>query len=105
MSEASMPSSTLTIALEDGFEGDQVIVRVGDDVVIDQRDVRTDQRIGLAYAVDVPHPAAPIVVAVEVPNRRLHGGHELSATTTSLGISLLDGAVSIRSSATPFGYA
>jgi hypothetical protein len=98
--------STLTIALQDGFENDSVVVRVDDAVVIQQTGVRTDQRIGLAYAIDVPLPDRPAIIDVQVPTRSLGARHELSpATATSVGISLLDNEIVFRSSPTPFGYA
>jgi hypothetical protein len=98
--------STLTIALQDGFEKDSVVVRVDGEVVIEETGVRTDQRIGLAYAVDVPLPHHPVIIDVQVPRRSLQAIHELQpATATSVGISLLDGEIVFRSSSTPFGYA
>ena len=96
-----MAESTLTIALQDGFENDSVVVTVAGDVVIEETGVRTDQRIGLAYAIDVPLPDR-----AQVPTRSLHASHELPTTTaTSVGISLLDNEIVFRSSPTPFGYA
>jgi hypothetical protein len=98
--------STLTIALQDGFENDSVVVRVDGEVVIQETGVRTDQRIGLAYAIDVPLPDRAVVIDVQVPTRSLRARHELSpATATSVGISLLDNQIVFRSSPTPFGYA
>ena len=96
----------LTLALQDGFENDSVVVSVDGEVVIENAAVRTDERIGLAYAVDVPLPDRAVVIDVQVPSQSLHVSHELSpATTTSVGISLLDGQIVFRSSPTPFGYA
>ena len=98
-----MAESTLTIALQDGFENDSVVVTVA---VIEETGVRTDQRIGLAYAIDVPLPDRAVVIDVQVPTRSLHASHELPTTTaTSVGISLLDNEIVFRSSPTPFGYA
>jgi hypothetical protein len=98
--------ATLTIALQDGFENDGVVVRVDGEIVIEETGVRTDQRIGLAYAIDVPLPDRAVVIDVQVPTRSLRASHELSpATATSVGISLLDNEIVFRSSPTPFGYA
>lgn len=46
----------LEIALEEGFEGDRVVVTVDGDVVFDEPAVRTRHQIGLAasFAVDAP---------------------------------------------------
>ena len=100
-----MTAVTFTITLEDGFEGDRVVVRIGDDVVIDEPHVRTDQRIGLAYAIDVRRPDGAIAVGVDVPARHLHADHEVAATSTSLGISIVDGKIALRTWTEPHGYA
>lgn len=100
-----MAESTLTIALQDGFEDDSVVVRVDGRVVIEETGVRTDQRIGLAYAVDVPLPDRAAVIDVHVPTRSLHASHELRPVETSVGISLLDNEIAFHPSSTPFGYA
>lgn len=97
---------TLTIALQDGFEGEAVTVRVDGTTVIDQASVRTDQRIGLAHAVDVPHAAGVATVEVRVSGRDLRTTAAVDARTTPfVGISVLDGEVVVTTSATPFGYA
>jgi hypothetical protein len=96
----------VTLALQDGFENDSVVVSVDGEVVIEEGAVRTDERIGLAYALDVAVPDRPVVIQVQVPTRGLQASHELApAATTSVGISLLGGQIVFRSSPTPFGYA
>jgi hypothetical protein len=96
----------LTIALQDGFEGEAVTVRVDGTTVIDRASVHTDQRIGLAHAVDVPQPAGVATVEVRVSGRELRATADIDARTTPfVGISVLDGEVVVTSSATPFGYA
>jgi hypothetical protein len=98
-------NQTLTIALQDGFEGEAVTVRVGGETVIDETSVRTDQRIGLAHAVDVPHPDAVATLEVRVPGRDLRTTTDVDARTTPfVGISVLDGELVVTTSATPFGY-
>lgn len=58
------------VALEEGFEGDAVEVRVGDQVV--QRDnVRTRTVIGLAELVDVSAPQGRCMLRVSLPGRGL----------------------------------
>jgi len=96
----------LTIVLEDGFDGEPVEVTVDGRTVIDEAGVRTDQRIGVAHAVQVPTPAGPFDVAVAVPSRSLRATHRIELPTdTSVGISILAGAVVFRSSPTDFTYA
>ncbi|HSK97895.1 MAG TPA: hypothetical protein VK891_14830 [Euzebyales bacterium] len=96
----------LTIALQDGFEGEAVTVRVDGETVIDETSVRTDQRIGLAHAVDVPHAEAVARLEVRVPGRNLRATAHVDARTTPfVAISVLDGEVVVTTSAAPFGYA
>jgi hypothetical protein len=43
----------LTIALEEGFQGQHIVVVVDGDVVLDDPDVRTRQQIGLSRSIPV----------------------------------------------------
>ena len=96
---------TLTIALQDGFSDDAVIVRVDGETVIDQQSVRTDQRIGLAYAVDVASPDRVVTVEVRLPGRGLRTTADVDPRTSPhVGISVLDGELVVTTSPTPFGY-
>ena len=100
-----MPAPVLTIALEDGFDGDEVIVRLDGDVVVEAEAARSDVRIGLAYALDVPRPPGDFVLDVSVPGRGLRVRHAVAAGTTSVGISLDGDDVVVRASSMPYGYA
>jgi hypothetical protein len=96
----------LTIALQDGFSDDAVTVRVDDRTVIDNQSMRTDQRIGLAYALDVPAVDGLVTVQVHLPGRDLQVTRDIDTRTSPfVGISLLDGELVVTTSQTPFGYA
>lgn len=98
-------NQTLTIALQDGFTDDAVTVRVDGETVIDRASVRTDQRIGLAYAEDVPAAGGVVTVEARVPARDLRATADVDLRTGAhVGISVLDGELVITTSATPFGY-
>lgn len=56
----------LTIALEEGFEGQHVVVAVDGEVVLDDPEVRTRRQIGLARSVPVPLPEGDHVIGVRV---------------------------------------
>lgn len=56
------------VALEEGFEGDAVEVRIGDQVV-QRDDVRTRTVIGLAELVDVSVPQGRCLLQVSLPGR------------------------------------
>lgn len=101
-----MAEHTLTVALQDGFEDDAVTVRVGNTTVIDRQPMRTDQRIGLAYAVDVACPEPVVTLDVRVPDRALEVSQDIDVRRTPFAsISVLDGRLVVTTSETPFGYA
>ncbi len=62
---------TLTIALEDGFVDDHVVVRVDGDVVLDEEHVRTRTQTGHARLIEARTAAAEYRVEVELPERGL----------------------------------
>lgn len=98
-----MPS--LHIALEEGFDGDLVVVRVNGKEALRKQDVRTRMQIGLADSVDTVWEGESARVEVEVPTRRIStaiGG--VISGESYLGISIRDGAIEHRVSTEPFGY-
>lgn len=80
----------LRIVLTDGFDGDEVVVRVqGDDVFHDV--VRTDQRVGVARAVDPVPRDGPVRVEVELPGRGLAATAEAGTAHSRVEVAVLDG--------------
>lgn len=101
-----MGQKVVSVALQDGFEGDHVIVRINGEAVLDAPNVRTDQRIGLASAVDVAVGEDASELVVEVPDRGLHAIRQIDDEAPPfLGVSLLNGQLVLTTSNTPFGYA
>lgn len=95
----------LNVALQDGFEGVPVIVRVNAKEVYQRESVQTDYRISLAASFEVPLPASPITVEVELPKQRAVETLRLTTdSTVYVGVSWLDGQLVFKSSETPFGY-
>lgn len=71
----------LTIALEEGFEGQHVVVVVDGDVVLDDPEVRTRMQIGLARSVPVRLPQGDHSIGVRVDDvERLRIGVDAGAT-------------------------
>ena len=102
----AVENRVLTIALQDGFSDDAVTVRVDGRTVIDNQVMRTDQRIGLAYALDVPGMAGLVALQVHLPDRDLQVSRDIDTQASPfVGISLLDGELVVTTSQTPFGYA
>lgn len=99
-------TQTLHIALQDGFDDEPVVVLVGGEEVLRRDAVRTDPRIGLAYAFEVPlHGPDAVTVEVRLPRRGVEGATEVvGATAVHLAVSVRDGALVFRTSEVPFGY-
>jgi len=98
-----MPS--LHIALQEGFDGDVVVVRVNGKEALRKKDVTTRMQIGLADSVDTVWDGESARVEVEVPTRNISGTIEEPLQGESyLGISILKGAIDGRVSTEPFGY-
>ena len=85
---------TVHVALEEGFEDDEVEVRVADQLVR-RAGVTTLTVIGLADQVDVPVPEGRWRVAVRLPGR---------GVSTEVPVTV-DGDVLVRVSVTPGGLA
>jgi hypothetical protein len=80
--------SELTIALEEGFQGQHVVVVVDGDVVLDESDVRTRTQIGLARSVPVRMPEGTHSIDVRVEEVDRLALRVDTAATRSVRISL-----------------
>jgi hypothetical protein len=99
------PDVIAVVALQDGFQGDSVVVAIDDRVVIDEADVTTDQRIGIAFGAEATVPAGWLTLTVQVANRELDVSEEINPSATPyIGISLLDGRIVTVRSSDPFVY-
>jgi len=63
------PLIDLNITLQDGFQGEQVVIRVGDQQVYAQLEVRTKMLLGYADFIKVTVQQGQIVVGVDLPTR------------------------------------
>jgi hypothetical protein len=96
----------LTVVLEEGFDDDEVAVRVGGEIAFSSDRVTTRPQIGVAqrFAVDVP--PGPVVLKVEVASRRLEADVPVDVRDgTHVGISIAGDQVVHRSADEPFRYA
>ena len=104
-SDNQVNQAVLSIALQDGFEGEPVVVRVNGKEVYRKNSVQTDYRISLADSFEVPLPDDPITVEVELPQRNARATQPIEAEgTVYVGVSWLEGKLQFRISDTPFGY-
>lgn len=109
-SDVAMPppdttTETLSIALQEGFDGDHVVVRLGDEEVLNEAALTTDVRIGLATSLEATVAEYPVPVEVEVPSQGLRGQTTAEeGGPLHLGVSVVDGEIRFRWSEQPFGY-
>lgn len=99
---AAMP--TLHVALQDGFQGETLVVEVNDREVYRRADLRTDQRIGLADSFDLPLGRGKLELEASIPDGP---GAALTLdfdTDVHVAVSLVEGELRFRVSDRPFGY-
>jgi hypothetical protein len=105
-SEGIMPSRismrTLTLDLQDGFSGDEVIIRVNGREIERRSDVRTKRMLGLAESVEIALPDGPVTLELEVPGRRISGHTDVRHA--KVGASLAGNGMQFIQSEEPFGY-
>ena len=98
--------TTLHIALQDGFEGDTVVVKVNGKEVFNNENVKTKRQIGKAASCDVEVEQGTANVEVSLPLRKVS---ETIACKVSgevyLGVSLVEKKIEHRVSSEPFRYA
>lgn len=93
------------VALEGGFEGDEVEVRVADRVVR-RSGVTTLTVIGLAEQVDVDVPAGPCTVTVTLPERGLSTAVDVTAGADVLvRVSRTTDGLTAEPTVEPYGWA
>lgn len=97
--------ASLHIALEEGFEGDLVVVRVNGRDVYDKQDVETRLQIGLADSFHTTVERGKSQVEIAVPTRKLTEKVSVNVDDrTFLGASLQGDVIRCRVSKEPFGY-
>jgi hypothetical protein len=95
----------LHIALQDGFQGQHVVIRADGRVVYDRRDVTTDLRISQADEVEVSLDRPQVRIEVTVQPPTLSAGHDHDATRFPyLAISVAGGGIVFRPSGEAFRY-
>lgn len=63
--------TALHIDLRDGFKQDDVIIHLGDQEVARRSGVTTDLTISHAASLEVPAPAGPSALRIEVPTQHV----------------------------------
>jgi hypothetical protein len=98
---------TLSVALEDGFVDDRVVVTVDGTVVLDAEHVRTRTQTGLARLVQAPAATAgDSRVEVTLPARGLHATVRTDAgRAPNVRVSVQGDRLTATASTTPLFYA
>ncbi len=96
----------LRIALQDGFEGDQVVVKVNGKEVFKQENVKTKRQIGKAASFEVEVEEGTANVEVSLPLKNLSETIAFKVSGEAyLGVSIAEGKIGHKVSSEPFRYA
>jgi hypothetical protein len=96
---------SIRIDLREGFEQDEVVIRVDEEEVFRKEGVTTLPQIGRADGIDAQVGQGPVTVQVELPKRGVSGSFSVPEPGVHLGISIEDGELAYEISPTPFRYA
>ena len=95
----------LHVALQEGFDNDNVSIRLNDDPIYESAGVTTDLRISRADAVEVPLTEGRLRLSVSLPDRDLSGSIVVQGTdAVYVGVSVDGNNVEFTVSDKPFGY-
>lgn len=95
----------LHVALQEGFDNDNVLMRLNDEPIYESARVTTDLRIGRADAVDVPLGEGRLRLSVFLPDRDLTGSVVIqSKKIVHVGVSVHGDTIEFTVSDRPFGY-
>jgi hypothetical protein len=92
----------VTVDLQEGFTGDEVIVRVNGREVKRCPAVRTKRTLGLAESVGLDVPDGPVTLEVAVPAKGVTGTVDLRHS--QVGVSVSDSGLHFIQSDQEFGY-
>lgn len=96
---------SIRVDLREGFEGDEVVIRIDGEELFRKQGVTTLPQIGRADGIEVPVEKGPVTVEVELPKRGLSGSFSVPTPGLHLGITIEEGEIAHEISSTPFRYA
>ena len=92
----------VTIDLQEGFTGDEVIFRVNGREVKRYPAVQTKRTLGLAESVALDVPDGPVTLEVAVPAKGVSG--VVDVRHSQVGVSVGDSGIQFIQSDQEFGY-
>jgi hypothetical protein len=103
--KAEVRSVTLHIDLQDGFQNDEVIIRLDGKQVFHKSGVSTDARISRADGFEATSSKPSALVEFELPAKHTKASQSIKASETpNIGIYIRDGKAQIRAQAEVFLY-
>ena len=95
----------LQVALQEGFEGETVVIRVAGREVFRKDNVTTKLQIGFAESFEMNVEEGSVNLEIALPAKALSKAIDLQAKNTIyVGVSIIAGQVAYRISQDPFGY-
>ena len=95
----------LGVHLQDGFSGDEVVVKVNGKERLRRSAVSTRRVLGLAERAEIEVEDGPLSIEISVPNRGLEKCVEIEASgEVHLGASLAGDGIRVITRDKPFGY-
>lgn len=95
----------LKLDLQDGFEGDLVIVKVNGSEVLRNENVNTSLTLGYAYSFEMDIPEGKINIEVSLPQKNISGKISIEISgPVFMGISVQDDRISFIRSKSMFTY-
>ena len=95
----------LRIDLQDGFEGDTVVVKINNKELYRKKGVKTQLTLGYADSLETEVPEGQNTIEIELPEKNIF--ESISLTVSSpvyLGLSVSDGKIVARQSKEFFAY-
>ena len=95
----------LGLHLQEGFTGEEIVVKINGEERLRRKGVRTRRVLGLAEHVELDVAGGPLSIEVSVPARGLKKCIELEASDeVYVGISLTGDDLRMITRKKPFGY-
>lgn len=98
-------SLQLTVDLQEGFDGEEVVLRVSGREVFRRSDVHTRMQIGRAASFTIDTDGSRQELELSIPNRGLAQKTSVDPRRHPyLGFSIKEGRIHVKESVRPFGY-
>src|SRR5688572_2900185 len=95
----------LHIDLQEGFEDENVVIKVAGKEAFRKTNVRTKLQIGLADSFETTIESGPVTVEIELPSKNLSKSIEVQGSNAVyLGVSVIEGKIEHRIAHEQFGY-